>query len=42
MSEFIREIYMINSGKLGLPTHGTGACLDVATNPAPGLIPKVQ
>jgi hypothetical protein len=41
MSEFIRELYMINGGKLSLPTHGTGACLDVAVNPAPGLIPKV-
>lgn len=40
MSEFIREIYMLQGGDLKLPTHGTGACLDVSTNPAPGLFPN--
>ena len=41
MSEFMRELHMLNGGKLKLPTHGTGACLDLAVNPAPGLFPKV-
>jgi hypothetical protein len=41
MSEFMRELHMLNGGKLKLPTHGTGACLDLATRPAPGLFPKV-
>lgn len=40
MSEFIRELYIMQGGKLKLPTHGAGAMLDVVTNPAPGLIPK--
>jgi hypothetical protein len=41
MSEFMREIYMLEGGQIPLPTHGIGACLDVATNPAPGLFPVV-
>ena len=39
MSEFIRELYIMEGGTLSLPSHGVGACLDVATNPAPGLFP---
>ncbi len=42
MSEFIREVYMMEGGTLKLPTHGAGACLDVVKNPAPGLFPKVS
>lgn len=41
MSEFIREIYMMEGGQLRLPTHGVGACLDASFNPAPGLFPNV-
>lgn len=40
MSNFIREVYMLNGGKLNLPYHGEGALMQVATNPAPGLIPN--
>jgi len=40
MSNFLREVYMMNGGKLKLPFHGQGAIMQVATNPAPGLIPK--
>jgi hypothetical protein len=40
MSNFIRELYMINGGKLNLPYHGDGAKLQLAANPAPGLFPK--
>lgn len=40
MSNFLRELYMLNGGKLNLPYHGEGAVMQVATNPAPGLIPK--
>ena len=39
MSEFIRELYIMEGGTLALPTHGIGAGLDVAINPAPGLFP---
>lgn len=40
MSNFIRELYMINGGKINLPYHGEGAKLQLAANPAPGLFPK--
>lgn len=40
MSNFIRELYMINGGKINLPYHGEGAMLQLAVNPAPGLFPK--
>ncbi len=40
MSNFIRELYIINRGKLNLPYHGDGAKLQLAENPAPGLFPK--
>lgn len=40
MSNFIREVYMLNGGELNLPYHGEGALMQVATNPAPGLIPN--
>jgi len=40
MSNFLREVYIMNGGKLNLPYHGEGALMQVATNPAPGLIPN--
>jgi hypothetical protein len=40
MANFIRELYMINGGKLNLPYHGAGAVLQLAENPAPGLFPR--
>lgn len=40
MSNFIREVYMLNGGTLALPYHGRGALMHVSTNPAPGLIPE--
>ena len=42
MSNFIREVYMLNGGELNLPYHGEGAIMQVATNPAPGLIPNKE
>jgi hypothetical protein len=40
MANFIRELYMINGGKLNLPYHGAGAVLQLEANPAPGLFPR--
>lgn len=40
MSNFLREIYMLQGGKMKLPYHGEGALMQVATNPAPGLLPN--
>jgi hypothetical protein len=40
MSNFLREVYMMNGGKLKLPFHGQGSLMQVAANPAPGLIPQ--
>lgn len=40
MSNFLRELYIMNGGKINLPYHGQGARMDVATNAAPGLIPQ--
>ena len=40
MSNFIRELYIINGGTLPLPYHGAGSQLQLATNPVPGLFPK--
>ena len=40
MSNFIREVYIMNGGEINLPYHGEGALMQVATNPAPGLIPN--
>lgn len=37
MSNFIRELYLVNSGTLKLPYHGAGSMVQLATNPAPGL-----
>ena len=40
MSNFLREVYIMNGGTLNLPYHGEGATAQIATNPAPGLFPK--
>lgn len=40
MSNFLRELYIINGGEIDLPFHGEGALMQVESNPAQGLIPK--
>lgn len=40
MSNFLRELYIMNGGEINLPYHGEGALMQVATNPAQGLIPN--
>jgi hypothetical protein len=40
MSNFLRELYMMSGGTIKLPYHGEGALMQVATNPAPNLLPK--
>jgi len=40
MSNFLREVYIMDGGTLDLPYHGEGALMQVATNPAPQLLPK--
>ena len=40
MSNFLRELYIMDGGTLNLPYHGEGALMQVATNPAPQLLPK--
>jgi len=40
MSNFLRELYIIDGGDIKLPYHGEGALMQVATNPAPQLFPK--
>jgi hypothetical protein len=43
MSNFMRELHIVNGGKLNLPTHGAGASVGiVAGNYAPGLIPEKE
>jgi hypothetical protein len=43
MANFMRELHMLNEGKLNLPTHGTGASVGIATgNYAPGLFPQKE
>lgn len=42
MSNFLREVYMINGGKINLPYHGEGAKMQVATNPVAGLFPSTR
>jgi hypothetical protein len=41
MSNFLREVYIMDGGSIDLPYHGEGALMQVATNQAPGLIPRV-
>lgn len=40
MSNFLRELYIMEGGSIPLPYHGDPALMQVATNPAPGLFPK--
>ena len=40
MSNFLRELYIMNGGEINLPYHGEGALMQVESNPAQGLIPK--
>jgi len=40
MSNFLREIYIMNGGEIDLPFHGEGALMQVESNPAQGLIPN--
>ena len=40
MSNFLREVYIMNGGEINLPYHGEGAIMQVASNSAPGLIPN--
>ena len=42
MSNFLREVYMMNGGMLNLPYHGEGAKMQVATNPVSGLFPNKE
>lgn len=39
MSNFLREVYLMNGGSINLPYHGVGALMHVATNPVTGLFP---
>lgn len=39
MSNFLREIYIINGGTINLPYHGAGARMQVQENPVEGLFP---
>lgn len=39
MSNFLREVYLMNGGDIALPYHGDGARMQVAENPVTGLFP---
>lgn len=39
MANFIREVYIMNGGRIKLPYHGEGAKMQVQTNPVAGLFP---
>lgn len=41
MSNFLRELYLMSGGKLDLPYHGEGSKMQVLTNPALQLFPRV-
>jgi hypothetical protein len=41
MSNFLRELYITDGGTLNIPTQGPGASMQLATNPALQLFPKV-
>jgi hypothetical protein len=38
MSNFLREVYMLNGGSIALPTHGSGANLQISVNPSRELV----
>jgi hypothetical protein len=40
MSNFLRELYIVNGGKLNLPHHGTGASMQLETNPGNFVLPR--
>ncbi len=40
MSNFLRELYILNGGTLNLPHHGKGASMQLATNPGDFVLPK--
>ena len=43
MSNFMRELHVLNNGSLNLPTHGAGAAVGItAGNYAPGLFPMQE
>jgi hypothetical protein len=43
MANFMRELHMMNGGKIQLPTHGAGAAVGItAGNYAPGLFPSKE
>jgi len=43
MSNFMRELHVLNNGSLNLPTHGAGAAVGItAGNYAPGLFPQTE
>ena len=43
MANFMRELHMLNKGKLNLPTHGAGAGVGITSgNFAPGLFPMQE
>lgn len=39
MSNFLREVYLMNGGTINLPYHGHGALMHVDKNPVTGLFP---
>ena len=41
MSNFLREVYIMNGGTINLPFQGEGAFMNVEIDPAPNLFPKV-
>jgi len=42
MSNFLREVYLMNGGDIALPYHGEGARMQVQENPAEGLVPALE
>lgn len=42
MANFLREVYLLENTALGIPYHGEGAKMQVATNPLNGLLPVTE
>lgn len=40
MANFLREVYIMNGGKMTIAYHGEGSLMQVTTNPAEGLLPR--